>query len=99
MASDLVTLSWCLGDIRLSLTHAEQLLLKQLQAGPGDLEPLRAARAGLHQAHGALQIVDLDGVSLVTQEAEAVLDAVDRGEIVLGAETVSWLGQSFRAVR
>ena len=68
MASDLVTLSWCLGEIRQALTQAEQLLEKQLHAEEGDLASLRAARACLHQAHGALQVVDIEGVALLTQE-------------------------------
>ncbi len=98
MASDLVTLSWCLGEIRQALNQAEQLLERQLHAEEGDFTGLRAARALLHQAHGALQVVDVQGVSLLTQESEALLDAVERGDVPFGADIVSRLGKAAQAI-
>jgi chemosensory pili system protein ChpA (sensor histidine kinase/response regulator) len=98
MASDLVTLSWCLGEIRQALNQAEQLLERHLHAEEGDLAALRAARSQLHQAHGALQVVDIEGVSLLTQESEALLDAVERGDVVFGVDVVSRLGQAAQAI-
>ena len=94
MASDLVTLSWCLGEIRQALNQAEQLLERHLHSEEGDLAALRAARSQLHQAHGALQVVDIEGVSLLTQESEALLDAVERGDVAFGVDIVSRLGQA-----
>ncbi|MBP8307214.1 MAG: Hpt domain-containing protein [Burkholderiaceae bacterium] len=98
MASDLVTLSWCLGEIRQALNQAEQLLERHLHAEEGDMAGLRAARSQLHQAHGALQVVDVEGVSLLTQESEALLDAVERGDVVFGVDVVSRLGQAAQAI-
>ena len=96
-AADLVTLSWCLAEIRLALNRAELLLEQQLSGDPQDLAPLRSARAHLHQAHGALLVVDIDGVSIVTRECESLIDAIDSQAIGLSAEAVSALTLAFRA--
>jgi len=84
--TDLTALSWCLGEIRESLSRAEACLEQQLQAEDDDVSQLKAARVHLHQAHGALQVVDMPGVAVVTQEAEGILDRVDRGELSLKAD-------------
>ena len=95
---DLTALSWCLGEIRESLSRAEAALEQQLQAKDEGGARLRAARGWLHQAHGALQVVDLEGVAVVTQEAEGLLDRIDRGEIALSGGVVSGLSSAFGAV-
>jgi chemosensory pili system protein ChpA (sensor histidine kinase/response regulator) len=95
---DLTALSWCLGEIRESLSRAESALEQQLQSDGEDGARLRAARTWLHQAHGALQIVDLEGVAVVTQESESLLDRVDRGELPLNGEVVSELSRAFAAI-
>jgi chemosensory pili system protein ChpA (sensor histidine kinase/response regulator) len=97
-AKDLSTLSWCLGEIRESLERAGADLEQQLRAEDGALDRLRAARGWLHQAHGALALVDLEGVTVVTQEAEALLDRIERGERPLDVDTVRALGRAFAAV-
>ncbi|HVL58872.1 MAG TPA: hybrid sensor histidine kinase/response regulator, partial [Burkholderiaceae bacterium] len=93
---DLIALSWCLAEIREALARAEAALVRYLNAP--DEGSLRAASVHLHQAHGALQIVDLDGVSVLTQEAEAIVDRVERGEIAFNANVVTRLSQAFGAV-
>ena len=98
MAPDLVTLSWCLGEIRESLAQADRHLGRQLESGSDDFSSLRAARASLHQAHGALQVVAIDGVPLLTQEAEHLLDAVERADVALNGDVVSRLQRAFHAV-
>jgi chemosensory pili system protein ChpA (sensor histidine kinase/response regulator) len=96
--SDLTALSWCLGEIRESLARAEAALEAHLQDGGDDLSRVRSARTWLHQAHGALRIVDLGGVAAVTQEAEQLLDRAERGELALGGDAVGRLGSAFQAV-
>jgi chemosensory pili system protein ChpA (sensor histidine kinase/response regulator) len=95
---DLTSLSWCLGEIRASLSRAEDALEAQLQAGADDLGRLREARGWLHQAHGALQVVDMEGVAAVTQEAEGLLDRCERGERALDAEAVRAAVRAFGAI-
>jgi chemosensory pili system protein ChpA (sensor histidine kinase/response regulator) len=96
--ADLVTLSWCLGEIREALAQTDRLLERQLASEDDDLASLRSARASLHQAHGALQVVAIEGVPLLTQEAERLLDAVERGEVLLSGKLVSRLSRAFQAL-
>ena len=95
---DLTALSWCLPEIRESLARAEAELDPLSRAGAADPARVRAARGWLHQAHGALQVVDLEGVSTVTGEAERLLDRIERGELAPGAEVTSALSRTFTAI-
>ncbi|MFO1300122.1 MAG: Hpt domain-containing protein [Burkholderiaceae bacterium] len=100
-APDLATLSWCLGEIRESLAASEAKLREQLagaDAQGDDLSGLRAARASLHQAHGALAVVDVPGVSLLSGEAETLLDLVERGQVRLSRELVDRVLRSYTAL-
>ncbi len=101
-APDLATLSWCVAEIRESLAASEAKLREQLGRGEGaedeDLSALRAARVTLHQAHGALALVDLPGVPLVSAEAETLLDQVERGQLRLSRELVERLARAFAAI-
>ncbi|MCL4774673.1 MAG: Hpt domain-containing protein [Burkholderiaceae bacterium] len=101
-APDLATLSWCAAEIRESLAASEAKLREQLGRGDGaedeDLSALRAARVTLHQAHGALALVDLPGVPLVSAEAETLLDQVERGQLRLSRELVERFARAFAAI-
>ncbi len=98
MTPDLVTLSWCLGEIREALAQADRLLERQLQSDADDFSSVRAARAALHQANGALQVVAIDGAPLIVREAEALLDQVERGELAFGAEPASRVSRASTAL-
>ncbi|NLD70191.1 MAG: hybrid sensor histidine kinase/response regulator, partial [Limnobacter sp.] len=80
---ELSVLSWCAGEIRQSLQAAGEALRRQLQAGPDDASALRAAGIALHQAHGALSVVGLSGVQVLTAEGERLLDAFGSGSVEL----------------
>ncbi|MDO9272327.1 MAG: Hpt domain-containing protein [Rugosibacter sp.] len=74
-ALDIGPLSWVKGeiDLALDLTKAE---LIAYAAHPDDTL-LKKAYASLHQAHGALAIVGLDGVTEFSQAIEQLLQAVN----------------------
>ncbi|RIK85560.1 MAG: hypothetical protein DCC70_14800 [Burkholderiales bacterium] len=101
-APDLATLSWCAGEIRESLAASEAKLREQLGRGDDahddELTALRAARVTLHQAHGALVLVDLPGVSLLSAEAETLLEQVERGQLRLSRELVERIARGFGAI-
>ena len=59
---DLGPLSWVKGEIDLALGRAHEALGKFV-GDTADSAQLKFARTHLHQAHGALSIVGLDGVS------------------------------------
>ncbi len=94
---DLVNLSWCLGEIRQSFAQAEGLLEKQLGAESEDFASLRTARAYVHQAYGALLVIDLAGACALVREIESVLDASENSVISLSGDLVSRVNAAMRA--
>ncbi len=88
MEFDLGSLTW----VKPELDNALQAAKKALADWNGsDAMPLKSAAAHLHQVYGALQIVDLRGLSLLSTETERLLsDMADKADLrVAGAmETV-----------
>jgi chemosensory pili system protein ChpA (sensor histidine kinase/response regulator) len=76
---DLGPLTWVKGEI----DNALEAAITELGGWNGEGEtPLKSAAAYLHQVYGALQIVDLQGVSRVCAEAEGLLaDMVAKPEM------------------
>jgi chemosensory pili system protein ChpA (sensor histidine kinase/response regulator) len=89
-APDVAPLAWVIDEIRTSLTESVNGL-KAFVANKQDVDSLRNARNQVHQANGALQLLDLRGVALVT---EAVEQATRRFE----AEPKECLPNAVRAV-
>lgn len=71
-AADIAPLAWVIDEIRVSLTQAVDGI-KAFLANKQDLESLRNAAVQVHQANGALQLLDLRGVALVTEAIEQLL--------------------------
>jgi chemosensory pili system protein ChpA (sensor histidine kinase/response regulator) len=70
MEFDIGPLTWVKGEMDNAMEAARTALADW---NGEDTNPLKAAAAHLHQVYGALQIVDLQGVSLVTSEVERLL--------------------------
>lgn len=70
MDFDLGPLTWVKGELDNALQAATQALTGW---NGEDAAPLQSAAAHLHQVYGALQIVDLQGVALLTIETEHLL--------------------------
>ena len=68
-APDIAPLAWVIDEIRTSLAAAVDGL-KAFVASKQDVDSLRNARNQVHQANGALQLLDLRGVALVTEAIE-----------------------------
>ena len=77
---DLGPLSWVKGEIDLALGRAHEALRKFAE-NPGDSAQLKFARTHLHQAHGALSIVGLDGVTQFSETIEQLLSDVEGGQV------------------
>ncbi len=74
-AFDTGPLSWVIGEIRGALERSGTALAEAAtRAAEAQPTLLLHAKTHLHQAHGALQMVDVDGVGLVTSAAERALD-------------------------
>ncbi|MBI4989270.1 MAG: Hpt domain-containing protein [Rhodocyclales bacterium] len=88
---DLGPLSWVKGEIDLALGRAHEALGK-FAGNPGDSAQLKFARTHLHQAHGALSIVGLDGVTQFSEAIEQLLSDVEGGQVA-ATPTVGELAQ------
>ena len=97
---DLGPLAWCIGEIRQSLQLSLDAMRKQLDVGStdqGSKGSLHAARTAVHQANGALRVVDVSGVPLLAEECERQLDMVDRGELALDSQRVEAIAKAYQA--
>jgi chemosensory pili system protein ChpA (sensor histidine kinase/response regulator) len=92
-------LSWVIGEIRDALERSAKAL--QDAAGRSqEAQPtlLLHAKTHLHQAHGALQMVDVEGVDSITGAAEKVLDRFKDGSLAVSAEHAAAVGEAYQAL-
>ncbi len=88
---DLGPLTWVKGEIDLALERAEAAFGQYV--AETDVTKLKFCRTHVHQVHGALSIVGLDGITQVTESLEALLDALEEGRAALDDATVSAVRQ------
>jgi chemosensory pili system protein ChpA (sensor histidine kinase/response regulator) len=86
-------------EIRESLARSRTALFEAGGRAPEDqATQLQHAKSHLHQAHGALQMVDVDGVSLMTATAEAALDRFKAGTLKCSSDNAETLALLYRAL-
>ncbi|KGF80559.1 chemotaxis protein CheA [Massilia sp. JS1662] len=92
-------LSWVIGEIRDALGRSAKALQDAAGRSP-DAQPtlLLHAKSHLHQAHGALQLVDVAGVERLSEAAEQVIDRFKDGTLVLDLERAGAVGEAYRAL-
>ena len=96
---DAGSLSWVMGEIREALTRSKTALFEAVaQDEETQLTALRHAKSYLHQAHGALQIVDIEGVALITETAEDLLERLEAGQIKLNPEMARAVESAYQAL-
>lgn len=93
---DIGPLTWVKGEIDIALDRAGELLRT---AAGGDMAAINQAAAQLHQAHGALAIVGLDGVTQYSEALEQVFAAVESGELAYSAEVAEAAEQGLFTIR
>jgi chemosensory pili system protein ChpA (sensor histidine kinase/response regulator) len=86
-----------MAELRGSLERSLESL-RNFAKNPEDIGALRLARSDLHQAHGALQLVDLEGVSLVTEEVEHLFEGFEAQPQHADERAIELVGSAFRAV-
>jgi chemosensory pili system protein ChpA (sensor histidine kinase/response regulator) len=92
-------LSWVIGEIREALTRSKVALGEALmQDAETRSTTLRHAKTYLHQAHGALQIVDVDGVAIITETVEDLFDRFESAQFELGDDSVHAIGHAYQAL-
>ena len=87
-------LSWVIEEVRQALDSAVAGL-RSYSLNTSEITPLRVARTHLHQAHGALQMVDLDGVPQVTALGERVFDRYADAPSLCSADVVVTVERAF----
>ena len=92
-------LSWVMAEIRETLSRTRSVVQEALgQSADNRAASLHQAKQSLHQAHGALQVVDVDGVGIVTETVEDLLDRLEAGQMELTAEIVQVIASACDAV-
>ncbi|MBL8454517.1 MAG: hypothetical protein JNK97_17420 [Zoogloea sp.] len=77
---DLGPLTWVKGEIDLALERSETALAEAGSA-PDRLGRIKFAQTHLHQAHGALSIVGLDGLTQFSEHVDRLLGELAAGQV------------------
>jgi chemosensory pili system protein ChpA (sensor histidine kinase/response regulator) len=92
-------LSWVIGEIRDALERSAKALQDAAGRSP-EAQPtlLLHAKTHLHQAHGALQMVDVEGVDRLTDAAERALDRFKDGSLAVSLDHATVVGEAYQAL-
>ncbi|MBR7799906.1 hybrid sensor histidine kinase/response regulator [Undibacterium fentianense] len=97
---DIAPLSWVMTELREALTSAGKLLNDAVgQDADTQTTSLLQAKTYLHQAHGALQIVEVEGVSIVTETVEELIERIQADKLEISADVVQKVTEAFYAVQ
>ncbi|VXC53909.1 Chemotaxis protein CheA [Massilia sp. 9I] len=98
-AFDTGPLSWVIGEIRDALGRSGTALRDAANRSP-EAQPtlLLHAKTHLHQAHGALQLVDVEGVAVLGGAAERLIDRFKDGALPCTAESVKVVQDAYQAL-
>jgi len=92
-------LSWVMGEIRESLARSKTSLREAVsQDAETQSTSLKHAKTYLHQAHGALQIVDIDGIALITETVEDLFERIESGQLALSAGVADAVDNAYQAL-
>ncbi len=94
---DIGPLSWVKGEIDLALERARAEMTAYAVDPAGG--PLQKARASLHQAHGALAVVGLEGVTEFSQAIEQLLAALADASVPDASAATHAVQEGFVALR
>jgi len=89
---DYVALEWVKGDIADTLKQARSALDAFVETADGDA--LSECLAGIHQVHGALQMVEFYGAALLAEEIEELALALQAGHVSQRDESIRLLQQA-----
>src|SRR5580698_9670744 len=91
---DVGPLTWVKGEIEQALAKAAEAL-DAYAANPLDSAQLKYCKTHLHQAHGALEIVGLEGVTKLSEECEHVLQGIEDGAMQMSDQVRDILTNAF----
>ncbi len=94
---DLGPLTWVKGEIDLALERAATALAEAGTA-PDSLGRIKFAQTHLHQAHGALSIVGLDGLTQFSEQLDRLLGELAGGQVDFTPEVARLAARCIAAV-
>ncbi|MDR2636993.1 MAG: hybrid sensor histidine kinase/response regulator, partial [Zoogloeaceae bacterium] len=94
---DIGPLSWVKREIDIALEEAQKAL-EQYRAGRESTN-LKFARTHLQQAHGALVMIGIDGVTQVSEALDTLLAQVENNEVPIPDTAITVVEQGFLALR
>lgn len=94
---DLGPLTWVKAEIDLALQRAEEALGQRETVA--DATQIKFCRTHVHQVHGALSIVGLDGVTQVTESLDALLAGLEENRLTADLSTIGVLRQAISELR
>ncbi len=94
---DIGPLTWVKSEIDQALERS-LTALRAYASNPGDSNQIRFSQTHFHQAHGALQIVGLDGVTRLSEELDGLLGDIVKAGGAPKPEAVAAAEQAFAAI-
>jgi chemosensory pili system protein ChpA (sensor histidine kinase/response regulator) len=94
---DIGPLTWVKGEIDQALAKS-LAALQAYAANPEDAKQVKFSQTHFHQAHGALQIVGLDGVTRVSEELDGLLADIAKAGGPPPPESVAAAGRAFGGI-
>jgi chemosensory pili system protein ChpA (sensor histidine kinase/response regulator) len=95
---DVGPLTWVKGEIDLALQRAGEALTAFAE-NPADDTRLKFAQTHLHQAHGALSVVGLDGITQFTESIEQLIGVIERDHPPHATSAAAAAEEAITAVR
>jgi len=94
---DIGPLTWVKGEIDQALEKSLGCL-RAYAANPAETTQLKFSRTHFHQAHGALQIVGLDGVTRVSEELEGLISETEKSGAPPKPEMLAAAERTYEAI-
>lgn len=94
---DLGPLTWVKGEIDLALERALGALAEAGNA-PDRPDRVKFAQTHLHQAHGALSIVGLDGLTQFSEQLDRLLGEMASGQVACTPDTIRLASRAIAAI-
>ena len=95
---DVGPLSWVKGEIDHAIQRAQEAL-RAFAADSADAAQLKASQSHLHQAHGALSIVGLEGITRVSEELEGLLAGIEKEASLRETEIFGLVERALSGIR
>src|SRR5216117_516388 len=95
---DVGPLSWVKGEIDHAIQRSQEAL-RAFATNSADAAQLKSSQSHLHQAHGALSIVGLEGISRVSEELEGLLAGIEKEASLRKSEIFRLVERTLNGIR